>query len=113
MQEAIKIAIENGYIPKTYCIENPNQDERDIYTALPATYILDHLFWKALGKGLGWEENRDLSSRYVYTEDSESGEAENSTSYFKDTYLYYMHHFIDHLSEGKDIDSFFTNLINK
>ena len=48
--------------------------------------FLDPLYWQCLGKTLGW------------------GNDGNSV------WLYYQHRFIDHLAEGKSIESYFETL---
>jgi hypothetical protein len=50
--------------------------------------FLDPSFWQALGKARGWAPE---------TEEKQ--------------WLYYWHRFIDHLAEGKDLESFFADLI--
>lgn len=59
--------------------------------------FLDPYFWQALGKAEGWEPNFiDKTSKKIEA----NGE-----------WLQMQHEFIDHLAEGKDIDSFFINLL--
>lgn len=83
MEEAIKKAIEGGYLKAL----------NDI-TGLPSDFLnesavlLDPLFWQALGKAEGW----------IYPVGGMNGLRE-------------WHKFIDHLAEGKDAESFFTNLL--
>jgi hypothetical protein len=60
-----------------------------------ARSILDYSFWQCLGKAMGWSGEH-------YT--LESGRKE---------WVYKWHRFIDHLAEGKDIESFFDGLITK
>lgn len=86
MKEAITKALEGGYsyYPK-------NSDQQDTNCRLWS----DPLFWQALGKSLGWE-NQD-----VVTTSAEYREWQGQ-----------WHRFIDHLGEGKDPEEFFTNLLN-
>lgn len=79
-EQAIEIACKNGY---------------DVSEKLEYGHsrLLDHLFFQALGRGLGW------------------GEDENNT-WDKRTWASHWHRLIDHLAEGKDIESFFEQLIN-
>lgn len=97
MEQAIKIAIENGYKLKQYGFDCLDCD-KVIITELPFTVTLDPLFWQALGKGLGWKE-------YPHT-NIVSGESKILRRWLEE-----WHRFIDHLAEGKDIESFFTNLL--
>lgn len=104
MEKAIKIAIENGWNKLDTWHDNP---KTEVFCAdglcgtrlgahedhkLPEEIVLDPLFWQSLGKGLGW---KPLGA---------DGDG-------NDNWLYYWHRFIDHLASGKDIDSFFTNLM--
>ncbi len=88
MQNAIKKALEGGYsyYPK-------NSDEQDTRCRL----CLDPLFWQCLGKEEKWDEKMQTTERPVYS------------GAWKDKW----HEFIDHLAEGKDAESFFTQLFLK
>jgi hypothetical protein len=57
--------------------------------------LLDTDFWRALGRGLGWEKYEDEMSL-------------NTT--LRHHYLEQWHRFIDHLATGKSIESFFDEL---
>lgn len=67
--------------------------------------LIDPLFWSALGKAEVWEERTyyEISCKareyQVYEETSEV------------TWLYQWHQLLDHLAEGKDIESFFKQLL--
>lgn len=63
--------------------------------------LLDPQFWQALGKALGWG---DIC---INCHNSVSSCCEEK--YNKD-WKYYWHKFIDHLADGKDIESFFKTL---
>lgn len=64
-------------------IEGPTNGEG--VDSWPEVALIDPLFWQSLGKAMGW------SPMY----------GEWKTKW---------HRFIDHLAEGKDINSFFENL---
>jgi len=66
-------------------------------------YLLNPLFWQALGKKMGWKEvkNESLSK----TDDF-------GGFYYLQEWLKHWHRFIDHLAEGKDIESFFIQFLN-
>lgn len=85
-EKALIIAKENGY-----ATEGNNQSEilNDKYKIL-----LDKEFFIALGRGLGWEEDVNFTKYGAM-----SG------------WRYAWHRFIDHLVDGKDIESFFEQLI--
>jgi len=85
MGQAIKKAIEGGL---DYSPISPR--------ANPELLFLKPLFWKCLGKSLGWgKEDEQIALIYKWK-----------------AWQYYWHSFIDHLAEGKDIDSFFKELLN-
>lgn len=116
-EQAIKIAIENGWRLRNgwegirieeLSIAHPNirywyrdtPTQKDYFEDVEfAEICLDPLFWQAMGKGLGWTtvpmdegNHRHLGQRYH-------------------EWHYRMHRFIDHLAEGKDIESFFKKLL--
>ncbi len=110
MEQAIKIAIENGWKPFTGYLRKKFELESDcaiFYDKVNvrrfyfSDMVLDPLFWQALGKGLGWEEtNNCWGCGY------DEGATERTPGW-----KIKMHRFIDHLVEGKGIESFFTELI--
>lgn len=85
IEQAIQKAIEGGY----------GKGREDFIRKLPEFALsqvwLDPLFWQALGKSLGWDE--DIS------------EGNNPE------WQAYWHQFIDHLASGKDAESFFAGLL--
>lgn len=101
MEKAIKLAIRNGWEPKRSA---PNSTPR--YYKIPkgvvwqAYICLDPLFWQALGKALGWE---GIQWHSIY-----DGFRPSSWTH---RYHYEWHRFIDWLYEGKDIESFFNELL--
>lgn len=60
--------------------------------------FLSKSFWVALGKARGWPQS---DARRTYNDVSA-----------EPNWLWYWHSFIDHLAEGKDAESFFSDLIN-
>ena len=82
MEKAIKKAINGGYKGCTDAVWNEST-------------LLDPLFWQALGKAEGW--GKTMTSR--------------SGVRMRDIYTVYWHDFVDHLAEGKDINSFFEDLL--
>ncbi len=91
MEKAIKKAIEGG------CDVNPI-DENIICNNSYAHYLIDAEFWKCLGKSEGWLEKIPYGERISYW----TGVPE---------WQYQLHRFIDWIIEGKDINSFFNELI--
>lgn len=136
IQQAIEKAIEGGWRPQNLYIppkEKPfaviltdgetikyqiHKDgepltpiDNDYYSLHKA--LLDPLFWQSLGKAMGWDtsENnptwlcpvcaKSLDEMIMHLNDKDFG---------IETWRYYWHAFIDHLAEGKDIESFFASL---
>jgi hypothetical protein len=111
METAIKKAIEGGYhsdiknitrldtenclISGTYYIHF-FEEEGQLFSCNTYQTLLDPLFWQALGKTEGW---KGIRYWYEYTNEIEP-------------WIHEWHRFIDHLAEGKDAESFFTNLLN-
>lgn len=91
-------------------------------------YVLDPLFWQALGKSLGWDEhfvekhysniNADDGS---LVEVSKTGKhtcnehcitrINHGVEWADQEWLYRWHSLVDHLANGGDADSFFEALI--
>ena len=93
MKNAIKKAIEGGW-------KIPHVEEQDeapaairFYVKNPHKILLDHLFWQALGKAMGWGLEEDENKRWM-------------------DWKTHWHDFIQHLIEGKSADSFFDDLLN-
>lgn len=109
MNEAIRRAIEGGWRPKGLSLK-----DRPVSWIIQAVtnrsvfwerYILDPLFWQALGKAEGW--HGVTIHRNTPT---------NPSPKYGDVALYanwanQMHRFIDHIIEGKPIDDFFNSLL--
>lgn len=89
IQQFIEKAIEGGYdgYPKPFCVECGNYQ-----TIKGGDLFLDPKAWQAVGKVEGWNKN-----------------IHSGTGHFQD-YKWYMHRLIDHLCEGKDIESFIATL---
>ena len=71
------------------------------FFAIRSEILLDPLFWQALGKAEGWTNNTEIILSYEPTVQKMA------------TWHFQMRCFINHLAEGKDIDSFFTQLLIK
>lgn len=106
MEKAIKIAIENGWKAKKRDIWWSNDTNQTL--RYRDSVLLDPLFWQALGKGLVWKEVSETETR----QNSVTGEPQTIRVVNGTAWQLEWHRFIDHLASGKDIESFFTNLIN-
>lgn len=63
-----------------------------------AHYFLDPLFWKSLGKGLGWEDGEALvHEKYVKYQEWKIN----------------WHRFIDALADGRSAEDFFSGIMDK
>lgn len=97
--KAIEKAIKGGWDKNRAKVTN--LDMRDGHEGLAISMqstdraLLDLIFWQSLGKSLGWKENPKYLKSYKGN----------------NTWWSYWHDFIDHLSEGKDIESFFESLL--
>lgn len=95
MEQAIKIATDNGYVTG---FTHDKMIEVDPLGA-PEVYLLDFHFWQALGKGLGWEVADGWGGKYAH--------ATERMPHWKHVW----HEFIDHLAEDKNINTFFSEII--
>ena len=113
IQETIKKAFEggwkcpNGYIGEECgCVDEVGAGNEDKLRQS----VLDPLFWQALGKNMGWEDCRCEQCHDVFPE-YHNGCVRCGKSIRADPFMrYHWHRFIDHLVDGKDIDSFFNQL---
>lgn len=103
MQKAIKRAIiSGGYKPKGITLEVVDGEIFTFGKKLSDNEcLLDPEFWKCLGKAEGWKWKEDISGTgdSIYLE-------QTGTDWKLE-----WHKLIDHLAEGKDINSFFDNLL--
>lgn len=87
-EQAVRLAVEGGWIAKM-CVDVEKKYRWYIHQIL-----LDPTFWTSLGKGMGWGGENNLAPEMrLWT--------------WKD----YWHSLIDHLAQGKDIESFFAALL--
>src|SRR3990167_6920478 len=102
MEKAIKKAIEGGYKLPWISARHISTIVRykDNYSVL----FLDPLFWQALGKAEGW-------STYAVCQLHGNECLLKCDRAFAFEWIYQWHKFIDHLAEGKDINSFFNELL--
>lgn len=81
-----------GYRPRTGTLSYRDYEKGGAYSVEQMKWsdiLLDPSFWSSLGKSLGWADGVNGIRPDWYT---------------------FWHRFIDHLAEGKDIDSYFTSL---
>jgi hypothetical protein len=108
---AIQKAIEGGWVGVNPFEINVNPHDEDLPKAMVevmqsimrkpyiSEVLLDKNFWEALGKSEGWWDNRGF-------------DADMNSSWNLDECHRNMHQFLDHLIEGKDIDSYFKELLS-
>lgn len=112
MEQAIKKAIEGGWKPNTWGFEtiifdglstdkqsamfsNKKGDDACWFEYPVERFVLDPTFWQCLGKIEGW------GTKMISIEGVRQ----------RNTWDKYFHFFIDHLIEGKDVNSFFEQLL--
>jgi len=98
LEQAIRDAVEKGgYLGHgVYTKETADEFRHQI--------LLDSLFWQALGKALGWIDADGISVAKYWKNTSPKSKYE--------LWLWNWHALVDHLAEGKDIESFFATLIH-
>lgn len=114
MKNAIEKAITAGYPKESrpWCQECGEDYFR---------VLLDPLFWQALGKAMGWEDECDKCGTIQSVIDHEVAEYNESVckliNGFGDKHIMFLrwksvwHNFIDHLAEGGDVEAFFNQLL--
>jgi len=124
METAIKRAIEGGW--KTSWVVNGNFLKDECYGTIldhlnhaDSNFLLNPTFWQALGKAEGWGNNGVSHAIFKYIASIDRPTKRNpSPTVEKDMYRYevpawsyHWHRFIDHLAQGKDVESFFKDLL--
>ncbi len=95
IQQAVEKAIEGGYHPEYIpkFLGKVKVEKVEIQSCIKSPdYFIDPLFWKSLGKAMGWKW---CPFRH-YQHTAECVE-----------WIVQWHRFIDHLAEGKSPESFF------
>lgn len=99
--------IEKGWV---YFYDTEYPEEGYYAGMLMEIAVLDPTFWQALGKAEGWKES-DAYHMKGYLKQHPDGSVTTHMQQVIDQWQTAMHRFIDHLIDGKDIDSFFLNLL--
>ena len=105
IEEAIKKAIEGGWSIKEFLRIRDGFDinllSANIAQAKAVLYevLLDRNFWIALGKGMGWEQEREIKTPRL-----------GSNVKIKGEWIHFWYRLIDHLASEKSIESFFESL---
>lgn len=106
IEEAIQKAIKGGWDDTNYAyasqneIDPKNEWEIGIWRYDVKVFI-DPLFWKALGKAMGWFKEKNMPNTTL--EIKTNGEFVSNSEYV-------WHEFIHHLADGGTIESFFKKL---
>ncbi len=96
MNEAIKLAIEKGGYNNLTVSQMEHAKAGNLREEF---YVLDPLFWQALGKALGWEEQSfGYETSYGYWEG-------------KPEWNYFAHMYFDLLLTGGDTEKFWKELL--
>lgn len=137
MEKAIQKAIVGGFHPGSHFNGISGDDvcfeDADTYYLNKYKMLMLPNFWQSLGKAEGWSKEICV---YDGSKEVKSGKDVNTPNgpgeYYSNCavcgadwmskeefeegnaisgWLYHWHKFIDHIAEGKDIDSFFNNLL--
>lgn len=96
IQEAIRIATHAGYTGEK------------LYTC---AVLLNPLFWEHLGKALGWKKEILIYYSGYAKDDEGNTDGRLEEAYRIPEWHFYWHCFIDHLAEGKSMESFFEQIL--
>lgn len=105
IQETITKAIEGGWKPPyqftvssiSYKVQALNK------VKFKERFFLDPLFWQALGKALGWEDDWGIG-------ESRPRDDIEGKLWRRNCTRWHWHRFIDHLAGGGNVDDFFKDL---
>lgn len=100
VQKAIQLAIEGGWDSQWLALVSTSAGLPDW---VHAKIFLDHLFWKSLGKSLGWTVKLVQHGNW--------DDMETMTTEAEERWKYEWHKFIDSLIEGKPANDFFKHLL--
>jgi hypothetical protein len=106
MKQAIQKAIEGGWHPTYLTLPHLSKFKSD------KEVLLDPLFWQAFGKAMGWGLGGHFRDCPALKDGYYSPSIECNCEK-RENWQYHWHRFIDHLSEGKDAESFFKDLIKQ
>lgn len=99
IQQVIEKAIEGGY-------NTPFKSEFDMNSyPIQCQYLIDSLFWQALGKSMEWDEEFGGKAKQ-----DDDGVYRLHNEDIKSEWLYRWHQLIDHLADGGTIESYFEQL---
>lgn len=101
IEQIIQTAIEGGYAENGVIRNFTPQNRAFAAWSLMGRFkelLLYPLFWKSLGVGLRWESNE---KEILYKKD------DFGDSHYLQEWLEQWHSFIDHIADGKTIESFF------
>lgn len=74
--------------------------------------FLDPEFWRCVGKAMGWNYNHVcIIDGDPMLNRGDCGNERHTVETYE--WSYYWHRFIDHLAEGKDAESFFSELLKE
>jgi hypothetical protein len=93
IEQAIKDAVEKGGYHKDLLKILMTVKDEILRGAAIDHALLDPHFWQALGKARGWK-----------------GSAGSFYGMNMESWKLHWHRFVDHLAEGKDVESFFSSL---
>lgn len=95
METAIKKAIEGGYQSWVFGGDTVHAPHCNFFSII----LLDPLFWQCLGKAEGWNPVGETVPSW------------DGGRVLHGEWLSYWHSFINHLAEGKEVESFFNELL--
>lgn len=122
---AIKKAIEGGYLEgyQWKPVYSTKSHDNIVFIGINhhnqiemswQSICLDPLFWQALGKAEGWEDYKDNCENCIgkYKNKQYDFDCPLKHCFCQDiTWKYNQHRLIDHINEGKDVESFFKELL--
>lgn len=114
IQQTIQKAIEGGWKPKQIKFKSKTITETTAHAfrmSFGDSFLLDPQFWQCLGKAMGWREFVCTECGGLY--ELVDGCKNNPSCIYstaQEEWFYQWHSLIDHLAEGKSIESFFEKL---
>ncbi len=113
-ENVIELAEKGGYLipefPKDLdgAIEYSNEGAEGAMTLMHYKILFDPAFWQALGKSLGWKEEKEMGCLW------RPGEVEGVVVGLVDrgTPTYYAHIFFDYILDNGDTEAFWQDLLN-
>ncbi len=116
IEKAIELAVKEGWRARFTVngIKMSSGNWRPLVTVsgeFVTVYFLDPLFWQALGKALGWNQEVGVAYNGWIIDSEGNSDQKLDEAIIVPRSRYEQYRLTDHLASGKDAESFFEDLL--